>query len=32
LQKERRATFTGNVRSVLYGEDGAPKEKAPAAQ
>lgn len=23
-QKERRATFTGNVRSVLYGEDGAP--------
>jgi lipopolysaccharide export system protein LptC len=21
LQKERRATFTGNVRSVLYGED-----------
>lgn len=23
-QKERRATFTGNVRSVLYGEGGAP--------
>lgn len=32
LQKERRATFTGNVRSVLYGEDGAPRAEAPAAQ
>jgi lipopolysaccharide export system protein LptC len=32
LQKERRATFTGNVRSVLYGEDGAPGAEAPAAQ
>jgi lipopolysaccharide export system protein LptC len=24
-QKERRATFSGGVRSVLYGEDGAPQ-------
>ncbi|MGJ0508801.1 MAG: LPS export ABC transporter periplasmic protein LptC [Methylocystis sp.] len=32
FQKERRATFTGNVHSVLYGEDGAPKQGAPAAQ
>lgn len=25
-QKERRATFTGNVRSTLYGEDNAPAD------
>ncbi len=31
-QKERRATFTGNVRSVLYGEGGAPPEALRAAQ
>lgn len=31
-QKERRATFTGNVRSVLYGEDGPPPEGLRAAQ
>ncbi len=31
-QKERRATFTGNVRSVLYGEDGAPPGALRAAQ
>ncbi|WP_363346493.1 LPS export ABC transporter periplasmic protein LptC [Methylocystis echinoides] len=31
-QKERRATFTGNVRSVLYGEDGAPPGGLRAAQ
>jgi lipopolysaccharide export system protein LptC len=32
-QKERRATFSGGVRSVLYGEDGAPadsQERAPS--
>jgi lipopolysaccharide export system protein LptC len=31
-QKERRATFSGNVRSVLYGEDGGPTEGLRAAQ
>ncbi|MEK4035503.1 LPS export ABC transporter periplasmic protein LptC [Methylocystis sp. IM3] len=31
-QKERRATFTGNVRSVLYGEDGAPPGAMGAAK
>lgn len=31
-QKERRATFTGNVRSVLYGADGAPQEGGRPAQ
>jgi lipopolysaccharide export system protein LptC len=28
-QNERRATFTGDVRSVLYGEDGAAAKNAP---
>lgn len=33
-QKERRASFSGNVRSVLYGEDGppGPASEPPAAQ
>lgn len=31
-QKERRATFTGNVRSVLYGEGGAPPGALRAGQ
>lgn len=31
-QKERRATFSGHVRSVLYGESGAPGDGARAAQ
>jgi lipopolysaccharide export system protein LptC len=31
-QKERRASFTGNIRSVLYGEDGPPAETPRAPQ
>lgn len=31
-QKERRATFSGNVRSVLYGEGDAPQQEPRAAQ
>ncbi len=31
-QKERRATFTGNVRSVLYGEDETPAGGMPRAK
>ncbi|MCX7899173.1 MAG: hypothetical protein N2444_03665 [Methylocystis sp.] len=31
-QNERRATFTGNVHSTLYGEDGAPADSLRATQ